>query len=430
MADQPTVAAKSSGRILGLFKALALAGFGLGSGVVATYATAVVDRVTKPGKPVANFAVSADGLTVTCQNHATGESGWWDFGDGTPLEAFVPDKPATHTFPKPGNYSVRLTVRNFLMDEAERSVPVDLTAAAPQQLPPTITGLTVEPIGAMSVAPATFRIKGEVKNAERVIWDLGDKLDVTTEPGPFERLVVFERPGQYPIQLIGHTGKQAIKQAATVTVTSPAAGSLSAIVRVSDTGVRTDRTDFTEVMTIAIPTTAAPGFEKLIPARPGFTIVSAKLGSVKGTALSDLTTTVTPDRKSVKLSGKWTGSGDVAKKAAGGSDVLIPVTVTEERTTPIQLPPETVSGSIMGWGALQTATLPLPPQPRGLTGLKRTMRLEIREASSTGPSRVLVTVPELKLPWSAPLPGTVGLAGRGTVSAVLIGEQIRVNVSH
>ena len=97
------------------------------------YLSVIVDTVVKPSKPVANFAVAADGLTVTCQNHASGESGWWDFGDGTPLEPFDAGQPTVaHTYPKPGTYTVKLTVRNFLVEENTRAVPVDLSAAAPQ----------------------------------------------------------------------------------------------------------------------------------------------------------------------------------------------------------------------------------------------------------------------------------------------------------
>ena len=36
----------------------------------------------------------------------------------------------THTYTKPGSYTVKLTVRNFLGDENERSVPVDVATAA------------------------------------------------------------------------------------------------------------------------------------------------------------------------------------------------------------------------------------------------------------------------------------------------------------
>src|SRR5439155_19349824 len=70
----------------GWLKAAVVGMLGLGGGAAGTYGTALIDRVAKPTRPVANFALAADGLSVTCQNRASGESGWWDFGDGTALE--------------------------------------------------------------------------------------------------------------------------------------------------------------------------------------------------------------------------------------------------------------------------------------------------------------------------------------------------------
>ena len=70
--------------------------------------------------------------------------------------------------------------------------------------------------------------------------DIGDRIEVASGAGPFERLVVFEKPGQL-IQLIDHTGKQATKQSAVVTVTPPATGSVSVVLRVADVGTKVDR---------------------------------------------------------------------------------------------------------------------------------------------------------------------------------------------
>ena len=127
--------------------------FALSSGIAGTYATQVVNTVIKPGKPVANFSVAAEGLTVSCQNQATGESGWWDFGDGTSLVPFSADETVTHTYTKPGSYTVKLTVRNFLRDENERSVPVEV-ATGPKELPaPLITGFAVTPVGIVVDGP-------------------------------------------------------------------------------------------------------------------------------------------------------------------------------------------------------------------------------------------------------------------------------------
>ena len=96
----------------------------------------------KPTKPVANFALTPDGLTVACQNHASGESGWWDFGDGTPLEPFAAEQHVTHAYAKPGSYTIKLIVRNYFGDENERSVPVDVRAGS-QDTTPRIAAFAV-----------------------------------------------------------------------------------------------------------------------------------------------------------------------------------------------------------------------------------------------------------------------------------------------
>lgn len=388
------------GRVRGWVKGVIGAGLGLFSGAAAMYATAIVDTVVKPARPVANFAVSADGLTVTCLNRASGESGWWDFGDGSPLEPFSPAQEAvTHQYARPGSYAVKLTVRNFLTDENDRTVPVDLTGS-PQALPPAITALKVEPIGPRAVAPATFRIRGEVQNTERVIWDLGDRVEVGTETGPFDRLVVFERPGQFPIQLIGHAGKQAVKQWAVVNVAPPSAGTLSAVLRVTDSAVQVHRQTFNESVPVPLPAKGAKAFEKAVPARPGHVIAEAKVGAVKSAAVKNLRAEVAADRRSVKLAGEWAAAGDQATKAAGGSDVIVPLALTEDKAVPVTAPPATVSGLFQASGAQQFVTLPLPPRTLAASGATRTMTLELRQAFAGGSSRAVATVNDLKLPWS------------------------------
>jgi PKD repeat protein len=413
----------------GFVKASIAAVLGLTSGAVATYFTAIVDKVVKPTTPVANFAVSADGLTVTCQNHGTGESGWWDFGDGTPLEPFAPDaKSVAHTYAKPGTYPVKLTVRNFLSDENERIVPVDLTkAAAPGALPPSITGLTVEPIEPRAMAPATFRIRGEVKNAEKVIWDLGDKLEVSTAAGAFDRLVVFDKPGKYPIQLIGHAGTTAIKQAATVTVSAPAAGSLSTVLRVQDSGTRVERIAVTEIASFPVPAKGTKAFEKSLPARPGCTIAEAKLGELKpGTVVKGVKVEVAADRRSMKVSGEWVLTGPDATKAVGGSDVMVPVAVVEEKATPVNFPPEMVSAPLDGWSAGSGPVLALPPQPRGVSNLTRKIALEIREAGADGRSQVVASAADVKFPWTGGVPASVSRPTGLSVSATQAGDTVRI----
>jgi len=399
---------------------------GLLSGAAAVYGTAVVDRVVKPNKPVANFAVNAEGLNVTCQNRATGESGWWDFGDGTPLEAFEPGQQSiVHQYAKAGNYNIKLIVRNFLMDENERSVPVDLTAP-PQTLPPSITGLQIEPIGTRAVAPATFRIKGEVKNAERMIWDLGDnRLEVTTEPGPFERLVVFDKPGQYPISLIGHSGKTAVKQGATVSVGAAAAGNLSIVLSVRDVAIRQDRQTVLESVPLSPPAKSTRIVERIIPARPGFTIAEAKAGKFNTNTIKSVKLEPAADKLSVKIVAEFVSEGDAAIKASGGSAAIVPLILIEEKSSQISFPTATIAGqmtSSMGGGTVQ---LSLPPQPRSVTGLTRSISLDVREAGADGRPVVLASADSVKFPFNVQF---TRATGRMTLSATQMGDQVQVRL--
>src|SRR5947209_3315073 len=89
--------------------------FGLVSGACLMYFSGVINYVIKPGKPVANFQSEYQGLTVAFHNRATGASeGWWDFGDGSALQPFVPGaETVTHTYARPGAYTVKLSLRNL-----------------------------------------------------------------------------------------------------------------------------------------------------------------------------------------------------------------------------------------------------------------------------------------------------------------------------
>src|SRR4051812_25854088 len=81
---------------------------GLLGGSAMMYVSPLVDKVIKPGKPLANFAFEASGLDVTFHNKAAGGDGYWDFGDGSALEPTTAAADLTHKFPKPGTYTVKL----------------------------------------------------------------------------------------------------------------------------------------------------------------------------------------------------------------------------------------------------------------------------------------------------------------------------------
>src|SRR5207245_1349595 len=84
---------------------------GLLSGAIVMYVTPLVDKAVKPAKPVANFKFEVDrqSLQVRFENLSTGGQGWWDFGDGSPLEQVLPDNHLVyHTYAQAGEYTAKM----------------------------------------------------------------------------------------------------------------------------------------------------------------------------------------------------------------------------------------------------------------------------------------------------------------------------------
>jgi len=405
--------------VLGLF-------VGVGSGVVVMYSNAIVNSVVKPTRPVANFAVSAEGLTVTCQNHASGDSGWWDFGDGSTLDPFdAGQQSQTHTYAKLGTYSVKLTVRNFMMEENERAVPVDLTTP-PKTLPPEISALKVEALGNSAVAPAGFRISGDVQNAERLIFDLGgDSLPVVeTQSGRSEKFVVFDKPGVQTIRLMGLTGTTAVKREAIVNVSQAPLGAVSVVVKVTDSGTQVEKRTTSPTVAIPLPKKGEARFERPVAAEPGFTIADLKVGKLDAAVVKNVKFEMQPDRTAGKLVGDWAATGDALGKAAKNADVMVPLTVMLERVTPVTLPTETLSAVVNASG--QATTIGLPPRRLGLQSPKRKLALEIARVAPDGSVDVLASEADLKPDWkgvSVSRPG-IGFA----FGAILKGDQLQLQM--
>jgi len=142
-----------------------------------------LDKAIKPEKPLANFGVEHNGLTVTFRNLSLGGSeGRWDFGDGAPIQ-IVPgtQETVTHTYRKPGVYAAKLTLRNLIDEVNERSVTVDVTdgskTAPTVDTKPAIVDFRVKSLGKPgepAYAPATFQFQATADNGEMFIWDFGD----------------------------------------------------------------------------------------------------------------------------------------------------------------------------------------------------------------------------------------------------------------
>ena len=386
---------------------------GLATGVVGVYATALVDKVAKPPKPLANFEVSADGLTVTCDNHASGQSGWWDFGDGRTLEVFDPEqKTVSHTYTKPGTYEVKLVVRNFLNEENDRGVAVVVDGAAKSGDGPAVARLTVEPVGS-GTAPATFRVRCEAKNAQTLLMDSGMPVhpaEVMSAGGPVEKLVVYENPGEFAFQVYAQSGQKVAKQWQRVSVKAAAAGALSVIATVTDSGTAVERR--AKVVTVAVPVPAKPtgGWERTVTPDAGFTIAEAKPGPVASKAVKNVTVAVAADKKSATVTGEWTA--DATHQKAGGSDPMIAVAVVQERATPLAARPQPVAAQLAfagsysplsdDWsGGTQTATLKLPDAPAGGVNVVRKVAVDLRETAVTAgrlQDAVVMRLPDMAKP--------------------------------
>ena len=402
MAEPSTVAEanpSSGGKVKNWMKTAIGTLAGLFSGAVLMYLTPLLDRVVKPAKPVANFGYQADGLTVTFHNRSSGGSaGWWDFGDGSPLEPVTPQQEIlTHTYARPGEYTVRLTLRNLIGEEHERTVVVRLEP--PRIDPPSIAAFDIVPVSPGSYAPATFRIVSKVQNAQLYIWDLGDgrPLEISADKdGGQERLVTFERPGAYVVRLAAVNGTQAAVKSDIVQVNVPPVGTVTAVLSVTDEATRVETITVAEKFTAAFPVSSRETvhrIDKQLPARPGFEItdVGVKLSGGVGQRLQgrkemvidpaavgargvrELRLQLASDRRSVRLTGELVREGG---KGSALPTLSLPVELVQQRRTPASRAgvPVTATLSVPG-----SAVLTMPPLPSDWTEPRRQARLELRE---------------------------------------------------
>jgi hypothetical protein len=355
--------------------------FGILSGVAAMYATAIVNQVVKPVKPLANFAVETDGLTATFHNRYAGE-GWWDFGDGSALEPATADQESiSHTYLKPGTYSAKLTVQNFVGDSNDRSVPIQVTVQSTTNSSPIIGAFDAMATSSDHSAPATYRFFAQTANAERCLWDLGPDrgVEVVSEAmGKQERYVTFAAPGQHTVQLTVLNGDQAIHRSVTVQVDPPRPGAFVARLLVTDRGARIDKRQTIERIPVTLarnPRDVVPIDRKISP-RHGFSIVEAKLGHVDP-AFGNLKLSVAADHRSLQVTGSLTPT---AAMIEASSPPAIPILMSLERQQQLTSPPAEIVASIVAPG---TGKLPLPAIPNNVTKPERTMTLELHGADGS-----------------------------------------------
>jgi hypothetical protein len=183
-------------------------------------------------------------------------------------------------------------------------------------------------------------------------------------------------------------------------------------------------------VTIPVPTgkNPPPNFAKSIHIRPGFTLTEAVLGKATVNGVKNLKVVVAADRHSAVVSGEWAGDPRSTAKAAGGSDVIVPVKLTEERIS-AQPPAVTmVTGTIGGTGGPARCELPLPPAVMGLSGGKREYQIEIRQPAAGGQSVLALRAPQSGT-GSVTFPWTGKVTGQGwsiIYSATLAGDKVVV----
>ncbi|HLW67172.1 MAG TPA: PKD domain-containing protein [Gemmataceae bacterium] len=370
---------KEETKKVGWIKGLVGAAMGLLSGAAAMYISPLVDSVVKPPKPLANFAVETDGLTATFHNRFAGE-GWWDFGDGSPLEPAEPQQASiAHLYAKPGTYTVKLIVRNFIGDENERTVPLQVTVDNSNVAVPKITSLQAVAAGPRS-APATFRLVAEAANAERCVWDLGENKPlavVTDGAAKQEQLVTFVTPGEHLVQMLALNGEYAVRQTVKIQVDPPMPGTLVAHVYLADRSSHVHKRQTTQTIPISLPRQAGTTLpiDRKLDAHSGYLITEAKLGATDP-AFRNLKVTLAADHRSLQLTGELVVSKQLMQSP---NPPMVPVIVSQEKQINSQTAPVELATAIAPGGS---AILPLPPLPAGSPPGQRQIMLEILDGTT------------------------------------------------
>jgi PKD repeat protein len=394
---------------------------GLLSGAFMMYVSPLLEKAISPSKPVANFGVEYNGLTVAFTNQSSnGSEGWLDFGDGTPLEPVSPKQTTiTHTYANPDSYMAKLTWRSLLGDENERTVKIELES--PHSDPPSILQLEATPISPAAYAPATFRVTCKTKGAKVLVWDCGDDRNLAfckENPDCQDHLVTFKKAGGYNLKVAAVNGEQAVQKSTIVYVDDPPPGSVAAIVTVTDQATRLDKVEAPMSVTASFPPHQKGdvySFDRQIPAKQGFTITDARLEPVNDKGARNLNLKVAPDKQSVHLIGELVKDGGLFNRSAPPT-LHVRVILTQERQVPVKRPPIPVTGTITAPGTL---LLSLPPLPPTWTEPQRQLRLELRDGD-----RVLW--PEGQLPHAAAL--TVNNRPC-TLTATGLDSQVRIELA-
>ncbi|HYV37378.1 MAG TPA: PKD domain-containing protein [Gemmataceae bacterium] len=380
MSDSSKETTSKSG-IGGWLKALIAAVFSAASGAALMYASPLLDSVIKPAKPVANFQAQVNGLNVTFQNKSTGgHEGWWDFGDGSAMEPFVPDEPAiAHTYAKAGTYTVKLSLKNIINEANDRTanVSVDPTEATS----PKIEAFNVIPVNG-DYAPAAFHVITKVKNADMCVWALGDRpMEFNPDPpdGNQERYVTFKEPGIYVMRLAITNGKQTDEKYERVEVKAAPKGMVTATLAVTYEAARTDHKKTSPFVQMHFQVQDKGDVQtviKQIQADPGFEFIKADVVQpIKGPFVNSAKVQIDPaKRDTVVLTSELKRPS--AKTAVAPACVVQLALVQQRRAVAVAKAPEPVSMNLAVPG---TTLMPLPQLASGWEAKSRKMTLDLQQ---------------------------------------------------
>jgi PKD domain len=353
----------------------------LASGAALMYVSPLVNNAIKPGKPVANFAQQGDGLTVTFNNLSTGATdGWWDFGDGSPLEPFLPSQPTImHAYPQAGIYTVKLSLRNYVGDENDRAVSVHADASTAPV--PVINAFQVVPLSPTNAAPALFRLVGEVKNADLAIWSIGDDrpLEVDADPaGSIDHLVTIKDAGQFTLRLVAVNGKHTTEKSQQVQVARADPSLPGALLQVTYDAVHVRKKETVHNVAVSFPANSKENVYKFAverQAEPGFQIVKADfLKPGQDASTHDLKLELSADKTKVRLSGAMPRPKD---SRGGSSAWTTQIVLTQEMSSAEvqrKMEPMLVSLKVPG-----TTTIPVPALPHSWQVRTKSISLELRD---------------------------------------------------
>jgi hypothetical protein len=213
-------------------------------------------------------------------------------------------------------------------------------------------------------------------------------------------------------------GKQAVERSEVVYVNEPPAGTVSAILSVTDQATRVEAVETPVTVAEAFPPQSKEAVHRIdrqIPARHGFAISAARLQQAPDRGVRNLRVEVASDRRSARLTGELVNeTGGVLSKGAAPS-LVAQVLLTQERRSPVTRPAVPVSATLAVPG---TALLALPSLPGDWVDPQRQVRLELREGDR-------VVWQESQLPRAAAV--TVHNR-RYNLTAVSLGSQIRVEL--